>query len=215
MIDISHPYKTNMQTHPSKRHCKYQIKKLSEIKDVGRETRKIIMGSHCGTHIDAPLHFIKNGKSVEKINHKIFFGKAEIIKFLNKRNNYEITINDLKTKIKYPRIKKLIFQFGWDKFFGKKKFYKDHPYLSKKACIWLVKRGYHLIGMDSPQIEDSRVNLGSCRDGQNHKILLSKNVLLVEYLANLSKVKKNKVTLVVAPLKLVGSDGSPARCFII
>jgi len=215
MIDLSHKFYNGMQTYNSSWHIKYKLSKLGSFNEVGRETKKIVMGSHCGTHIDAPRHFLKNGKTIENINIKKFYGAAEIVKFTNLKKNYKIEVNDLKKKIKYKNIKKIIFNFGWSKYYGKLKFYKDHPYLSIDACKWLVKKNYHLIGMDSPQIEDTRIKLGSIQDGQNHKILLSANIVLLEYLTNLEKIKKKKIKLIVAPLNLSGSDGAPARCFAI
>lgn len=215
MIDLSHIYHSNMQTYNSSWHTKFTLKKMASISRLGRNTKKIIMGSHTGTHIDAPEHFLKNGKTIDKISLKNLVGKAEIIKFLNYPKNYEINISDLKQKIKYKNIKKIIFHFGWDKFYGTNKFYKNHPFLSIDACKWLVKNKYHLIGMDSPQIEDSRIKIGSKYDGQNHKILLKSDIVLVEYLKNLKKIKSKKFYLVVAPLNIKNSDGSPARCFAI
>jgi kynurenine formamidase len=69
--------------------------------------------------------------------------------------------------------------------------------------------------MDTPQIEDSRIKNLSKFDGQNHKILLRSNIILLEYLKNLDKIKSKKFQLIVAPLNIKGSDGSPARCFAI
>mgnify|MGYP003706085557 FL=1 len=215
MIDLSHKFKNGMQTYNSPWHTKYQMLNLGKIGKIGRETKKIILGSHCGTHIDAPRHFIKKGKTVENIITRYLYGDAELIKFVNKKDNYKIELKELKEKIKFPKLKKIIFQFGWDKYYGKPKFYKDHPYFSIAVCKWLVKKKYHLIGMDSPQIEDSRIKIGSMQDGQNHKILLGSNIILLEYLTNLSKIKKNKFKIIVAPLNLAGSDGAPARCFCL
>lgn len=215
MIDLSHLYHAEMQTYGSKWHVKFQLFKLASIPKEGRETKKIVIGSHCGTHIDAPRHFIKNGKTIDKLNFRKFIGMAEIVEFKNLPKNYEITKSDLIKKIKHKFLKKIIFNFGWDKFYGKKKFYKDHPFLSIEACKWIVKNKYHLIGMDSPQIEDSRIQMHTRFDGQNHKILLKSGIILLEYLKNLDKIKSKKFKLIVAPLNIKGSDGSPARCFAI
>ena len=215
MIDLSHLYHSKMQTYHSKWHVKFKLLKLASIKKAGRETKKIILGSHCGTHVDAPRHFLKNGKTIDKLKVTNLVGMAEIIEFKNLPKNYEITQEDLIKKIKYKNLKKIIFHFGWDKFYGKKIFYKDHPFLSIKACKWIVKNKYHLIGMDTPQIEDSRIKSLSKFDGQNHKILLRSNIILLEYLKNLDKIKSKKFHLIVAPLNIKGSDGSPARCFAI
>jgi kynurenine formamidase len=100
MIDLSHKFYNGMQTYNSSWHVKYELSKLGSFNKVGRETKKIVMGSHCGTHIDAPRHFVKNGKTIENINIKKFYGEAEILKFTNLKQNYKIEVKDLKKKIK-------------------------------------------------------------------------------------------------------------------
>lgn len=70
-----------------------------------------------------------------------------------------------------------------------------------------------LIALDAPQPDNPLNTRGSKRDAENHKIFLGNNVLIAEYLINLSKIKKKIFELFICPLKINKGDGSPARCF--
>ena len=215
MIDLSHDISNDMQTFPRHWHIKTKISQLGSINKEHRETKKIEMSSHAGTHVDAPLHFIKKGKTIDQIDINLFYGKATLLDFSKLKFFHQITLKEIKKKIKKPPLR-LILRFDWDiKDYKTKKFYSHHPYLSPEVCKWLVKGGCKMLGMDTPQIDNPNTEIKTKLDAENHKILLGKNVLLVEYLKNLKRIKKKNFTIIVAPLKIKGSDGAPARCFAL
>jgi len=116
-------------------------------------------------------------------------------------------------KIKIP--KKMVFNFGWSRFFGDKKFYDNYPYFTKDAAKFLISKKIELLGYDTPSPDNSRDKLGSKEDSPIHKIFLKNDVVLVEYLANLDKLTNyNGWNIAVSPLRIKGADGSPARVFI-
>ena len=79
----------------------------------------------------------------------------------------------------------------------------------------MVSKNVELIGLDTPSPDNSEDNLNSNEDSPIHKILLKNGVVLVEYLANLDKIKNyNNWKIFVMPLKLKGCDGSPARVIL-
>ena len=122
-------------------------------------------------------------------------------------------MKELKLKLHNIKVedKILIFRFDWtDKYYESKIFYTDHPYLSSEVCRWIVKNKIRFIGMDTPQ-PDNPNDKNIMHDGINHKILLSNNILIVEYLTNLKKIKKNSFLFSGAPLNIKNSDGSPLR----
>ena len=213
-IDLSLTYKTGMQFYNSGLHPKVKITQIGFIKKHKRETRKIEFGTHSGTHIDAPRHFLGGNKSVDNIPLSSLVGEAHILNFSKAKKKVEICIKDvidILPKKKFPKM--IIFRFDWtDRYYGKKNFYFDHPFLSDKLCKWFVKKKIKLLGFDTPQ-PDNPKDTHSHRDGINHKILLAKNVVIVEYLTNLSKIKKKKFNFFCCPLKIKDGDGSPARCF--
>jgi kynurenine formamidase len=202
LVDLSFPIHDGMLTFPRPWHTRVKIAGMGRIKKHGRETAKIILGTHTGTHIDAPRHFIPGGASIEKIPLEICVGEALLISFRGKR---QISAQDLRQKLKGTRgIKRLIVRFGWSKNWGRPAYYRNHPYFSEDACRFLVKRGVKLLGMDTPSPDGSL-------DSPNHKFFLKQGVFLLEYLCNLDKLKGPQIELIALPLKIKGVDGSPAR----
>ena len=213
IIDLSLMFKKGMQTYNKNYHPKFKRIKLASHKSHKREVSLLQLGSHMGTHIDAPSHFIKNGKTIDKYDVNNFCGNAILINLSNKKKKTEILIQDVKRKFKNFKGKIVIFRFDWtDKYYGKKNFYYDHPYLSVSLCKWLVKRKIKLVGFDSPQPDNPKNSFSRYKDGENHKILLKKDILIVEYLTNLKKIRKKHFYFIGAPLNIQYSDGSPARC---
>lgn len=212
IIDLSLQIRTGMQKYSNK-HPKVMITKTATHKKDKREITKIIIGSHSGTHVDAPRHFCKNKSTIDKFPAKHFVGNAIILNFSYKKKRSQISLNEIKNELKNFKIqdKILIFRFDWtDKYYEKKNFYIDHPYLSSEACKWIVKSKVRFIGMDTPQ-PDNPNDKNFAHDGINHKILLSNNILIVEYLTNLKKIKKKNFLFCGAPLNIKRSDGSPLR----
>ena len=214
-IDLSMEFHEGMQTFSAPWHPFYEITQLGRHGIENRETKKIVMSTHMGTHIDAPLHFIPNGGTVEDINLKQLVGNAIVLNFSNLEDFTEINLDILKRKLKDKNIEKLICRFDWDQHLGTNKYYTDHPYFSEECCHWLVENGCRLLAMDTPQPDNPKNGRTSENDSPNHKILLGASVVMVEYMVNLKSLSKDEVYLVVAPLKIRNGDGAPARCFAI
>lgn len=208
-IDLTLPAHKGMLVFPSHWHPKVDVKILGRHKREGRETRKIVLGSHSGTHMDAPAHFIPKGRTIDKIPLDICIGEAVLLNFSGKEY---ISVSDLKKKLAGKKnVERLIIRFGWSKKWGKLSYYKNYPYFNLDACKWLVKKGIKLLGMDTPSPDDPKLGPKSGNDSPNHKFLLKNNVVLIEYLNNLVLLKKSKVHITALPLRIKGSDGSPAR----
>ncbi len=212
MIDLSYNIEEGMLTFAAPWHPVVSIKQLGRIHVEGRESRKISFGTHTGTHIDSPLHFIHEGTSIDDIPLNKLVGPVTIIDFSNLRKNEHIS----KKMLEELNIsKKIIFKFGWGKYWGKSKFYKDYPFFTREAAEYLVSKNVELIGYDTPSPDDSKIILGSENDSQVHKIFLKKGIVLAEYLANLDKVTDYSDWKIFAlPLKIKGADGSPARILL-
>lgn len=215
IIDLTHEIKEDMPCFGAAWHCPFTIEQMGTVDTVGRNTSKITIGSHCGTHIDSPRHFIKNGRTIDKIDLEELVGDVSIYDFTNLKENDCITVEMLK-KLKITE--RVIFNFNWaDKFYDSaQKFYNNYPYFSDDSADYLIQNGVKLVGMDTPSPDDSRIKLGSIEDSKIHKKFLSNNIILIEYLNNLNSIKDlNNWKIVAMPLKLKNCDGSSARVCII
>ena len=184
---------------------------MGRIGHDGRETRRIQIGSHAGTHCDAPRHFLSAGATVDKLPLDTLIGPASLVDFSGVGGPC-IEAADLERELAGRPMDRLLLRFDWSDNWRKPTYYTDHPYLSRNAAHWLVDHGVRLVAMDTPTPDSPA---GDGQDGEDspvHKILLAGNVILVEYLTNLRSIQTATVELIVLPLKIQGGDGAPARC---
>ena len=214
-IDLTFPIHEGMMTFPVAWHPRVEVTRLGQLNVEHRETRRLVLGTHTGTHCDAPKHFIAGGKSVDQIALDTLIGPAVLLDFSKAKKRQEIQVSELKAKLGARRPERLILRFDWSRRWEKNDYYSAHPFLSEEAARWLVRRGIRLLAMDTPMPDNPKNGKGMANDSPNHKIFLGRGVILVEYLCNLKAIKKSKVQLIVLPLKITGSDGSPVRCVAI
>ncbi len=185
----------------------------STLKKDGYNLELLFLSSHSGTHMDAPYHFVKNGKKIHQIPVSRFSNDAILIK-LSKKANQPITKNDITTFEKkhgtIPKNATIVFATGWQKNLQSKLYFEKNPGLSIPAAKYLVSKKINLVGIDSPSID-----LGTDSKFSVHHILSKNNILIVENLANLEKIRKNHFDLVVLPLKLKDATGSPVRAIAL
>ena len=205
VIDLSHLITDGMQIYPGDPAPTIQ-RFLEHDKDYCHVDR-LNLGSHTGTHIDAPYHFLKGGKRITDFQAERFVGNGVILDVTHLEENEPISLEHM-TTIK-ARLKPgcfVLIHTGWDRYFGEEK-YLRHPYLSKEAAEFLAESGVGLIGTDGLNI-DSTVN----EIFDAHDVLLSRDILIVENIANLHQVpKEGKGFFSFLPLKLDNTDGSPVR----
>ena len=130
---------------------------------------------------------------------------------ISRRRNQgpRLTSRTWNASCKPERPERLILRFGWDSHWGTMAYYLNHPFISDAAASWLADRGVKLLGMDTPMPDNPLNGRGTPNDSPVHKILLGREVILVEYLCNLQALKKSDVHLIVLPLNILGMDGSP------
>lgn len=164
----------------------------------------IKMGSHTGTHMDAPLHFIKKEKGLDKMPLDAAIGPARV---LGIRDKHRIGVKELKTySIKSGE--RIIFETRNSSYWKRSGFRKDFVYIPSDAAVYLASLGVRVVGVDY-------LSVGGYHKGgaQTHKILLKAGIWIIEGL-NLYGVKPGDYELICLPLKILNSDGAPARAII-
>jgi len=181
----------------------------SNLKDDGYNLELLFLSSHTGTHIDAPYHFIKNGLKIHQIPIDRLLGKAILIK-LEKNKNSIISKSDITLfEKKYGIIKNqssIFFFTGWQKNLKKDNYFTENPGLGLSATKYLASKKINLVGIDSPSIDP-----GKDESFRVHHILSKNNILIVENLTNLNKIKSQEFKFTILPLKLKNATGSPVR----
>ena len=201
-IDLTYPIHEGMTTFPSHWHPVVEVTMLGRHGIENRETRKVVLGTHTGTHCDAPRHFMPDGKTVDMLSLYTLIGPAFVVDFSNNQPSQEMDVVDFERQLGNGRPERLVLRFDWSEQWGKMRFYTDHPFISQAAARWLVDRGVQLLAMDTPSPDNPANGHGSRLDSPVHKILLGNGVVLVEYLCNLKELHQREIELIVLPLTL-------------
>ena len=181
----------------------------SDLEHDGYNLELLFLSSHTGTHLDAPYHFAKNGLKINQIPLDRLIGKAVLIK-LKKPKNSPITKSDVilfeKKNGKIPNHTSIFFYTSWQKNLKKSNYFTENPGLDSTAAKYLASKKINLVGIDSPSID-----LGKDESFCVHHILSKNNILIVENLTNLNKIKSKEFNFTILPLKLKNATGSPVR----
>lgn len=173
------------------------VKQFKQIKKDNYNLKEIHIGTHTGTHIDAPAHFIEGGKTIDQFDPFYFTGFGTVLE-------YEPKELDLGGK-KYD----FIFLYtGYNRDWENKKEFENFTYIDSEDAVKLKEAKPKFVGIDSPSAEAP-----NSRDFPTHHILLGAGIPIIENL-NSRELEKllGKLFMVIAlPLPVKDGDGAPAR----
>lgn len=212
IIDLTQNIEEGMQTYWGYWHPTVEISILGRHGIENRQTQKVSFGTHTGTHIDAPKHFIKEGNTVDLIPLNKLTGKAILLDFTELEDLHEISVVEMENKLNGRSPKRIVLRFDWYRMLMTTEYYTQHPFISQECAQWLVDKGCILIALDSPNPDCPNNNKECDLDSPVHKILLKADVVIVEGLINTHELTQS-FKLYVAPLKITDGDGAPSRCF--
>jgi len=174
------------------------------LKGAPNNVSKISMGSHTGTHVDAPRHFLKEGKKIEVMPVEIMMGIARVIEIHNPRVDSAELVDKHVRRGERILLKTRNSAQQW----SKSPFNENFVSISQKAAKYLAKKSLKLIGIDY-------LSVGGFKDdgAEIHRILLGSGAWLIEGL-DLSEISPGKYYLVCLPLKFESGDGAPARVIL-
>ena len=160
------------------------------------------MDMHCGTHIDAPLHMIKGGDTIEKYDLSKFIGDCKL---------FDLT--DVDEAIRKKDIENLDIQKDDIVIFKTKNSFDQgyNPkfvYIEEDAALYLSEKGIKTVGIDAMSIERDK------KEHPSHKIILGANIGVIEDLY-LKNVGQGQYFLSALPLNIRGSEASPIRAVLI
>jgi arylformamidase len=163
------------------------------------------LGVHTGTHMDAPLHFIRNAESIDQIPLDATVGPARVIPI---RDPKSIQPEELMAYAIQNGERILFKTANSDHAWLTDDFHEDFVYISKEAAEYLAGCGVRCVGVDYLSVGGFR------EDGkETHEALLSAGIWIIEGL-DLNGVEPGDYELICLPLRLIGSDGSPARAIL-
>jgi arylformamidase len=203
-IDISVPLYSGMVHWPD--NPPVEIKRMLDM-DRGAPCNVSVlsMGSHTGTHMDAPRHFLRRGIGMDRMPLTATLGPVRVIEIHDRES---IKPGDLRPH-RIRRGERVLFKTpNSRRSWRSDAFDEDFVYISQEAARYLAQCRIRTVGVDYLSVG------GFKRDGlETHQALLGAGIWIIEGL-NLAKVKPGKYELVCLPLKMLGADGAPARAIL-
>ena len=169
------------------------------------------IGSHSGTHVDAPYHFVEDGARIDELDLRLFVGPAAVLDVRGKGQRERVTAEDLR-----PYENRLsggviaVVRTGWEEHYGTPLYY-DHPFLDRGAAQLLLDAGVRTVAVDALNVDETVLE-GEQPDGYPaHHLILGAGGVIAENLANLGAIDFPEPLISLLPIKLGGSDGAPVR----
>lgn len=170
--------------------------------------------SHCGTHMDAQVHFEAGPETVDQHALRRCMGPAWLVNLspiLPKTLIEVVHLGDVASH--FTSGESLLLRTDWSKHLEDPGLYRDSlPRISPSLAEWCVEKRVKILAVEPPSVAD--VN-NKAEVTRVHKILLGGGVLIVEGLAHLDQVRARKVFFAALPLKPLGGDGCPCRAIAI
>ncbi|HUG90126.1 MAG TPA: cyclase family protein [Planctomycetaceae bacterium] len=165
--------------------------------------------SHCGTHMDAPRHFLDGGATIDQQPLSRCCGPAKVLDLTPVQPRELFGVERLaRWAERIVPGDRLLLRTDWHRRFGTEAYRHELPRISVELARWLVERQVALLGVEPPSVADVN-NLEEIT--AVHQILLRGNVVIVEGLAHLDEIPVETVEFVALPLRVAGGDGSPVR----
>jgi arylformamidase len=200
LLDVSVPLVAGMVTYPGNPEFELQaVKRMSE--GASSNVSKLVLGTHTGTHVDAPRHFFDNGVAVESLPLDLLIGRARVIQ-IHRRG--AITREDL-AEAGLREDLRVLLKTQNSAFWRDQAFRQEFTHLAESGARYLVEQGVKVVGIDSLSVEQFEKP-----GAPAHRALLSGGVIIIEGL-NLADVEAGMYEMYCLPLPVRGGDGAPAR----
>ena len=183
------------------------------IEEDGWNATTLHLYSHCGTHMDAPIHFGVGCGTIDKTPLDKCIGPAWVVDLTGIEPRAIIEVKHLgETADKLQVGDSLLIRTGWSAYVSLPKYRDELPRISLELAQWCVTSQVKMLGVEPPSIADVN-NIDELT--AVHTVLFEGGVIIVEGLTNLEELTRQKVTFAAFPLKIDRGDGAPVRAVAI
>jgi arylformamidase len=199
-IDVTLPLDARLATYPNNTPFSLEpIKRLARGDSSNVST--LHMSAHTGTHVDAPRHFFDDGPGTEALSLDLLIGRARVIEVASRG---AIAAEDL-SGVDLSGDQRLLIKTRNSQLWDSPEFHTDYVGVTESGAKHLVAHGLKLVGVDYLSVEQFRQP-----GAPAHHLLLGAGIIVIEGL-NLRDVEPGLYDMICLPLRIVGSDGAPAR----
>ncbi|BCU81436.1 cyclase [Polycladomyces abyssicola] len=208
IVDLSIPLTNDTPIYPGD--PQPNIRVAATIENEGYNVHYVHIGSHTGTHVDAPYHICPNGKKIDQSDLHLFIGTGVVIPVLGKGEQEAIVLDDVEAYLDQLSPGKIVlFYTGWSQYAGEEKYFR-HPYVHVDVIQEMIKRGIRTFFIDAINID-----LTGGTSFPVHDAIAAVNGIIGENLTNFGAIDFPDPLVCAFPLPIAGSDGSPVRAVAI
>ena len=204
VIDMSIPLDDFTPTYPGDPPFEKASAK-SRAQGDAAEVSRLTLGSHAGTHVDVPHHFVEGGADLSAVALEAFVGPCRVVEVMGRRR---LGAADVEAAAP-ARGERILFKTDNSALWGREGFARDYAYLTGDAAAALAASGVVLVGWDYLSVEEFGAS-----GAPAHEALLGAGVMILEGL-NLTGVRAGEYFLAALPLAIAGGDGSPVRAVLL
>jgi arylformamidase len=205
IFDISVPLANGGVVYPGNPEIRIESQQALSRGD-SSNVSSIAIGSHTGTHVDAPRHFFDGGGTVDKLPLDVLVGPATVIAF----DDHVMRVGAAELEQhQLDGATRVLIRTRNSAFVRDPQFHPDFTYVAPDGAEYLASRGVKLVGVDYYSVEQFRSG-----HHRTHRTLLERGIVIVEGL-DLSAINPGTYTLACLPLLLDGLDGAPARVVLM
>ncbi|HUP67199.1 MAG TPA: cyclase family protein [Sphingomicrobium sp.] len=214
IVDLSHVITEGMVTYkglPGPHICDFISREQSAANYDGGETfqiGKIEMVANTGTYVDVPSHRFADGKDLSEVEVDAFAHLPALVVRRPFEAGLAVGIDAFEGL--EVRGKAVLVATGWDRNWSSEAYYRDHSFVTEEAAQWLVGQGAALVGIDSHNIDDTRV-----RTRPVHTALLRAGIPICEHMTNLGALPDAGFRFTAAPPKVKGMGTFPVRAYAL
>ena len=199
LIDVSVPLDATLPTYPS--NTPFTLEPIKRIaRGDSSNVSTIHMSAHAGTHVDAPRHFFDPGTGVEALPLEMLCGRARVVEITSRM----IAADDL-AALDLSEDVRVLFKTHNSRLWGDPTFHTEYVGVTESGARHLVDHGVKVVGVDYLSVEEFK-----SPGAPAHHVLLDAGTIVIEGL-NLRDVEPGVYDMYCLPLRVVGSDGAPAR----
>lgn len=215
VVELSHDMLPGKEPFDLKVHL-FDVDELGErgephSPDVWYVAADVSFSTHCGTHIEFPLHHWKGGDDAMTYSLENMIGEACVLDFTDKKAGDSISLEEIKAKADEIKEGDMVFirtdldskwrTDDWEPF----------PFFECDALEWLLENKHpKVVGSDATSIENPHVE-----DQPNHTACFSRGVAIVESLTNLKMIENGRALVFILPLKIKGIEACPSRIIAV
>jgi kynurenine formamidase len=208
VIDLTHTMSADMPVYPGASSPRFEA-----ILDFDFQVTQFEMGTHTGTHMDAPGHMFPGKRTtLDQFPASQFCGTALVIDCTGLKAGDRITMELInRVKDKADQAEFILFNTGWSKYWGSPEYFGDFPYFDDEVMEYLKSSKKKGVGVDVISIDpiaDSNFTI-------HRKLFADAEIVVIENLKNLDKLGGEPVAFFALPLKYTNSEGAPIRAIAV